>query len=431
MEEKIPGYCTITYRLRLYTDHMDYLKLTKEVYNEIILKYYNLLLDNIELLNLSNQYCLRELEKLTSVSLSKDEKDIPAYFRRAGINNAIGSARSYIALLKNFKEDSLKEKSKEESKTSKARNNANNQVAEKITNKNSIKKEPSRAVSFNASPVYYKGMYRNLDENNVELKLWNGEKWEWYRASIKGKKFDKEEALSPTIVIDSKFAMLHVPVKKVVEDVTPVKQRMNKENVKVLALSFSNYDNFAICVVLDKAGNFVSSKFIGGGKEYKDRTSKILAKIKKDRQTNKKLAERDHKNYWIKLNNISTTTAHKVSKEIVDFAKENDVQVISIAEQVEANEFITKKVGRYSPIYLRHKVISLLEYKAFKEGILITRVRSNYTANRCYKCRGKIKRLGKQEAICENNHRSNYYFNTAINVGLMALKKFGNIWNPT
>lgn len=395
-KEKIHGYCTITYRLRLYTDHMDYLKFTKEIYNEVILKYYKLLLENIEFLNLSNQYCLRELEKLTIISkdgsIPKNyiDLDLPVYFRRAAINHAIGSVRSHISISTNHKES-------------------------------------SPATKFDASPVYYKGMYRNLSGDSIELKLWNGTKWDWYKATIKGRTFEQEEVMSPTIVIDSKFAMLHLPIKKEVEDVTPVKFRMHEADTKVLSLSFSNYDNFAICVVLDCKGNFIKSKFIGGGNEYKDRTSKILAKIKKDRQVNTKLVERDHKNYWIKLNNISTTTAHMVSKQIVDFAKANDVKVISIAEQVEGNEFITKRVGRYSPIYLRHKIIRFLEYKAFKESILITKVRSNYTANRCYKCRSKLRRVRTQNAICENGHNSNYYFNTAMNVGLMALKKFGNI----
>lgn len=403
MEEKIPGYCTITYKLRLYTAHADYLKLTKGIYNKVILIYYNLLLENLEFLNLNNQQCLRELEKLTIESRegSKPQNyidmDLPVYFRRAAINHAIGSVRSYISILKKY-EESLDKKN-----------------------------EPSRAESFDASPLYYKGMYRNLSNESIELKLWNGEKWCWCSAKISGREFNVEDAMSPTLIIHSKYIMMHIPVKKKVEDVTPVKKRMHYKNIKVLSISFSNYDNFATCIVLDSKGNFVKSKFIKGGNEYKDKTSKILAKIKKDRRVNKKLVEKDHKTYWQKLNNISNLTAHKVSKEIIDFAKESGATVIAITEQTEENEYITKRVGRYSPIYLRHKIIEFLDYKSFKDSILITKVRSNYTANRCYKCRSKIKRIGAQNAICEEGHESNYYFNTAMNIGLMSLKKFGNI----
>ena len=66
--EKKPGYCTITYKLRLYIKHIDFINLTKDIYNQVVLFYYNLLLENIEFLNLSNQYCLRELEKITIIS---------------------------------------------------------------------------------------------------------------------------------------------------------------------------------------------------------------------------------------------------------------------------------------------------------------------------------------------------------------------------
>jgi len=398
MEEnnKSSGYCTITYKLRLYMDHIDYLILTQKIYNEIILKYYDLLLENMKFLNLSNQYCLRELEKMTIISRkgiippNYIDIDLPVYFRRAAINHAIGSVRSYMSSSKNLQESRL-------------------------------------AKSFNAPLLYYKGMYKNLSNTSVELKVWNGEDWIWNKAKINGRHFNEEEAMSPTLVINSKFVMMHLPVRKEVKDVTPVKVRMHKENINILSISFSNTNNFAICIVMDNSGKFINAKFIKGGNEYKNKTTKILSKIKIDRHINKKLTQKDHKNYWIKLNNIYTTTAHKISKKIIDYAKENNVEVIAISEQKEGNEFITRRVGKYSPIYLRHKILEFLKYKAFKESILITEQRSNYTANRCYKCRSKIIRKNTQECVCENGHKHNYYFNTSMNVGLMSLKKFGNI----
>jgi hypothetical protein len=196
--------------------------------------------------------------------------------------------------------------------------------------------------------------------------------------------------------------------------------------LELCGISFSNYDNFAICTILDKNGEFIKSKFIGGGNEYKDKTSKILALIKKHRQENSKLNSRDHKKYWEKLNKIDTYVAHKVSKEIIDFAKENDVTVISISKIEEDVNGFTNRVGKHSPIYLRRKIVTYLEYKAFKNSILITTVRQNYTASRCYKCRGKIKKQGLNY-ICEKGHKGNYYFNSSMNIGKMCLKKFGRI----
>ena len=404
------GYYTTTKRKRIYTNHLDYLKLTQDIYNETILFYYNLLFEHFEYLELSNQNCLRELEKLT-IKTKTGEKpennfdlDVPAYLRRAAINQAIGNVRIYKTNLEKYLENEQKEEKERNKKISK----------------------PNKATKFNASIVLYKGMYRELSNDSVEIKLFNGENWQWYPSKIKNLKIkETEEILSPTIVINKDYLMLHIPIKEIIEDVTPIKERMQNEHIKVCGIAFSNSDSFAICVILDEKRNLIKTKFIKGGKEYKDKTAKILSKIRKHRQQSKQYIEKDHKNYWKKLNNISEFYAHKVSKEIIDFCLENEVKVISITDMVEdANKYYTKRIGKYSPIYLRKRIIKYLSYKAYKNGIIITRVRNNYTASKCYKCRANIKR-NKLMYRCENGHKGDYFFNSAMNIGIMCLKKFG------
>ncbi len=245
-------------------------------------------------------------------------------------------------------------------------------------------------------------------------------------AKIKQSEFeDEEKLLSPTIVINKKYTMIHIPIKNEIEDITPIKERMKKEHIKVCGIAFSNSDNFAICVVIDENRKFVKAKFIKGGKQYQKKTQMILNEIKKHRQKGEKFGEKNHKKYWEKLNHISDYYSHKVSKEIVDFCKENEVEVISITDMNEdINKNFTKSVGRYSPIYLRRRIVKYLEYKAFKSSIIITRIRKNYTASKCYICRGNIKRKNL-EFECENGHKGDYFFNSAMNIAIMCLKKFG------
>lgn len=406
-KEKITGYCTTTYKLRLYINNVEYLQRTQNIYNQGILAYYNLLLENLEFLNLSNQYCLRELEKLTIINREGVkpqyyiELDMPVYLRRAAINQAIGSVRSYISRLSRYEKQGKYEQS-----------------------------EPSKTKEFNCKMVFYKGMYKDLNNSSVMLKLWNGNTWDWYKCKLKGRDFASSfETLSPTLVIHSNYIMFHIPVKQIINDVTPVKERMQDEQLKICAISFSNYDNFAICTILDNKGSFIESNFIKGGNKYKDKTSRITSEIKKHRQTNKKLTVKDHKRYWEKLKRIDDYTSQKVSKQIIDFCLENNVKVIAISKVEEDVPSFQRKVGKHSPIYLKRKIINNLEYKAFKNGLLITTVRQNYTASKCYKCRTKVKRKGELY-ICENNHTGNYYFNTAMNIGRMCLKKFGKEINP-
>ena len=133
------GYYTTTYKIRLYTNHLENFRLTNQIYNELIKKYYELIFENIEFLKLSNQKCLRELEKITIISKTGEkpknyfEQNAPLYLRRAAINQAIGQARIYLGLQKNLK-----------------------------INKNA--NAPSKATEFNFPTTFYKGMYRNFKE---------------------------------------------------------------------------------------------------------------------------------------------------------------------------------------------------------------------------------------------------------------------------
>ena len=404
------GYYTTTKRKRIYTNHIENLKLTQEIYNETILEYYNLLLEHLEYLKLSNQNCMRELEKLTIKSKTGEkpenylELDVPVYLRRAAINQAIGYVRSYSTKLENYLKNEALPKEQKQKNISK----------------------PNKANHFNSPILFYKGMYRELTNESIEIKLFNGESWKWYPAKIKGLRITEDaEILSPTIIQNKEYIMIHIPVKEVIEDVTPVKERMKQEDIRVCGIAFSNSDSFAICVVLDKERNLLKTKFIKGGKEYKDRTTKILSKIRKHRQNSKPYTEKDHKRYWQKLNNISDFYAHKVSKEIIDFCLENEVKVISITDiDEDVSKHFGKRVGKYSPIYLRKRIVKYLNYKAYKNGIIITRIRSNYTASKCYRCRAEVKKNGLKY-ICENGHKGDYFFNSAMNISIMCLKKFG------
>ena len=257
------GYYIVTQKRRLYTNYEQYIKITQEIFNETALRYFNLIFEHLEFLELSNQKCLRELEKLTLKSKNgiKPENyfdlDVPVYLRRAAINYAIGSAKTYQEKYKAYLE---------------------------TKDKNPNLKMPTK---FNASIVCYKGMYKDFAEGSLKVKLFNGKTWNWYKANIRDTNSkENNEILSPTIVLNKEYVMIHIPTKKEVKDVSPIKSRMYKKNIRVCGVAFSNSDSFAICVVIDKEKNIIKTKFIKGGNEYRKQTSiilkqsKVLAKIK-------------------------------------------------------------------------------------------------------------------------------------------------------
>ena len=408
------SHYTTTYKVRLYINHIEHLKSTNKIYNDLIKKYFDILYSKQELLEKSSFECLSELEKLTLIPKTGPrkgkipelyfEQDAPLYLRRAAINQAIGSAKSQI--------------SKE--KFAKANNHKIPSIPEKFTN----------------STIFYKGIYRNLKENAISLKLFDGEEWQWFNAKLEKFKIPKNsKILSPTIVIQKDYIMAHIPIKHAINDVTPIKLRMQGNDARTCGIVFPNVetDSFAVCVAIDKKGKFINSLFIKGATEYKYRIEKILKNIKKSRQANKNYTENNCKHKKEKISKIKNYYAHKVSKQIVDFCKENQVQIIAkpnyekIKEETkEAVMFYETEHNRRNPVGLRSKILENLQYKAYKEGILITGVVAASITNKCYKCGSTVKRENTLKFKCEKGHIGDYYFNSAMNVAQRCLKKFGH-----
>ena len=397
------GYYTTTYKKRLYTNNLAYFKLTQEIFDDLIKKYYEIIFQDTEVLKLSNQKCLAELERSTVLTRKGPRKgEIPKYYfkqnapvelRRAAINQAIGMARSYFEMLK-------------------------------LSEKNDKIKAPNKATTFNCSLILYKEMYKNIQKDGTfNVKLFDGENWKWFKAKFKDWNFSEEcQVLSPTIVIKKDYILAHIPIRKKIEDTTTIKERLNDKNTRICGIAFTSNNNVAVCTIIDSKGEFVKSLFVSGGSKYKHEITRILNKQKKNFSTNKNLTweKGNHKEYREKIKRIVNYYSHSISRKIVDFCKENQVRVIVIPYASKDKVYYYQKSRKNSPIYLRENITKFLEYKAFREGILTTTAMRKDKASKCYKCNGKIKSR-KLKTVCENGHEVDYYFNYAMNVALDCL----------
>ncbi len=373
--EPKPGYCITTYTLKLYTNHKSYFKLTQEKYNTVIGKYYRILLNHEEMLEKSSRECEKELAKLTGKT--KDGKkgkeyfevDMPRELKRTAMTVAIRYAKIYVSHLERAKNDETMG-------------------------------VPTKAKKFDLPVTYWGDMRKDLqDGGRFQFKLYTRrEGWKWIEVRIKDwERLRDLETLSPTIVIKKDYLMARIPVRHEVADVTPVKNRLEDNEVRVCGIAFSNSNNFAICTVLDAKGNFLKALFVSGGKEYRHRTAGILNKIYRDKCEIKQwqMIKNDHVQYWKKLHNINEYYAHDVSRKIVTFCVENKVKVIAIADfngnSADTAYYYRKKIKKYTPIYLRPKITQYLKYKAFQEGILLKLVSPINTASKCYQCRRSCK----------------------------------------
>ncbi|MBP3609562.1 MAG: transposase [Lachnospiraceae bacterium] len=406
--EKSKGFCTMTYCFRLYCTETAWLQETKKIYNEVLRFYYEILAKEPELRNQGKQQLLRELE-IISVGTKEVRNTkypvtfgkVPLYFRRAAINDAIRLYRSF--------------ESGQEHGT-------------------------KQAKSFQASPVYYKGMYKEFTKESICLKLYDGHRWNWItcRVDTCGRDFAAtERMLSPLLNIGERKTMLHVPVQETVEDVRTVKERLDAAEM-ICAVSFPGNDCMAVLVLLSSEGEFLESRFVRGGKELAHRRKRILKQIRKSRKCMggdlKTLPQEENKVLKEKIHHLTDNAAHRVSREVVSFCKDKKVSIIVVPNYkntLDLNKFGYLSATNYD--WLGRRIISYIKYKAFSEGIVTTTVSTKNISSKCYQCGAIIKKYngesqpgeryyGGKNFVCPNGHKGNTYFNAAMNIGLNFLR---------
>ena len=384
---------------------MHWLKETKAMYNRALAFYYDVISREPDIWDVPKLQMMRRLELLTIGARGEESGNIkypvpfekvPLYFRRAAINDAIrlqGSLRSGGG------------------------------------------KGAKPAEHFDASPIYYKGMYKEFTSTSVRLKVFNGDKWVWEDCTIDtcGRTMPAEDQLmSPILVLGKNRAMLHVPVKEEVEDVRTVKERLGGEE-KLCAAYFPNSDTMAVLVVLNAEGTLLKTKFINGGRELAHRKKVCLKRIEENRKSmggdREKLSAEENKALKEKIHRITDDVAHKVSREIVDFCVEQNVNILVVPNYKQSMDF--NRIGYVSATsydWLGRRIISYTRYKAFGEGIVTATASTKDIASRCYQCGEPVKKYneghrpgknfhGGKNYVCPNGHQGSSYFNSAMNVG--------------
>lgn len=390
MSEK-RGYSITTRRLRLRCGHPQWLRLTQNFYNEIEMFYYDLLLEQKDLVERNSREILRELERQSLPGREKRTPQfplpwerVPPCFRRAAANAGIAAAKS--------------------------------NVVRKCTG------------SHHSAVVYYKGMYRDFSREEITLKVWDGQTWRWMHCRLYGKDFPEDgQILSPSVVFEQEFLMLHVPVKSLNTDAASVKTRMG-DGRNVCGLQFTNTDAFAVGSVADKEGKELALRFFDGGKEYSHYCGMVLDRLEKSRRfLGDRNEGRPNQRHWLHLKNLSEHYAHKISREIVDFCQEQNASVIAVPRfDREYSRYVMTGSGDWSPIHLSTRIRKYLQYKAWMAGIILIEVNAGGIGSTCSICNGEIVETDKKTGriLCANGHHGNRYLNAARNLSRKCREQF-------
>jgi IS605 OrfB family transposase len=394
---------------------------TKELFNKVCRFYFEVIQDHEKILELSNKEALTALESLTHKTKQNPNPvnplpyNVPAMFRRAAINAAVGAARSFYSSLDKYKAQKDKALAK----------------GKKFT-----KRPPVPPREWHKNVVLYKGMYKDYTDRYIMIRLYTGTSWAWVKFSISNRAVPYGWNLGcPTVVLKKNRIQLHFCIKKTFKSPGKLEKQL-KENpdFKVCAVDLNMGNSQAVCSILTVNGTKEAAFFIKGGNSLQHRRKQLLGKIAikrsqyggilpQDTQDNAKL--------WQKIKNIENYEAHRVSRRIVDFAIKHDANVI-VFEHLESLKPDKGKYSRRSntkrAYWLKAKIFKFTKYKAWSEKIITTRVNPRNTSKQCNACGKEVIRyaenseaagytMGTPLFLCECGKRGNADLNASLNIG--------------
>ena len=172
-------------------------------------------------LDLPTKEALTALETLTHATsknrapvmpLAEIAQDVPAMFRRAAINAALGSARSFYASLKKWRTRREKAEAKK---------------ARKGKRKKFTERPPVPPRTWNKSVPFYAGQWKERTGSSILLKVWTGTCWSWIKVRTFGRALpDGVEMGSPCLVRRGKRWWLHTPLEKKFSSPATIEQQV-------------------------------------------------------------------------------------------------------------------------------------------------------------------------------------------------------------
>ena len=384
------GYSIRTWRMRLVCPEPIWLDRTEEYFQNVVEFYYHLLRQHEELWNSSLFDIQRSLELLTLAGRDGRQPTnplpmgkVPVYLRRAAINKASATVKSTQELQSGFPE------------------------------------------KLEAKVTFFKGMYSDLTDRSICLKLWNGEKWIWTDCNLKGRPFPQDgQLMSPTLVKEGRRYLLNIPVKQENSDARTAKERM-AAGEKICAVTFTNQDALTVCCVLNSDGAKENVFFVRGGAEYAHRCRQVTDKIKKSEASGSSGSSAiPNSRYWMKLKNLNDFYSHSISRQVINYTIKQGAKIIVLPEyEKEYSRILMSKAGNFSPIHLSTAIREKIKYKAWQEGLVVVELQQHNISSTCAACGASIHKKG-QNFVCKNGHQGNYYLNASWNLGLKCIRGF-------
>jgi IS605 OrfB family transposase len=381
---------TITQRLKYHPHHADWFAANQVLFNQVVAFYFDVIQAHEQILTLKTKEALTALETLTHTTeknpnpvlpLSSIGQDIPAMFRRAAINAALGSAKSFQGNLKRWR--TSREKMLASGKT--------------FTDR-----PPAPPRTWNKSVPFYAGLWRERTENSVLLKVWTGACWSWIKVRISGRDLPAGYAVgSPHLIRHGNAWWLHTPLEKAFEAPAKVEEQVKAQApITICAVDLNLGEHIAVCSVQNAEGTTLSTRFIGGGDVVHGFRKRALGRIARNRRKTGIIAsgEQDNAARFQKLRNRNDAEAHRISRRIVQFAAQQGASIIVF----EHLGNLKPEKGKYSrrgnlkrAYWMKGRIFQYTKYKAWAERIITSRVSPRNTSRDCARCGEQVIRYAQ------------------------------------
>ena len=422
---------TIRQSLGYQPAHAAWFAATQDLFNQVTAFYFEVIAVHEKVLDCTNKEALTVLETLTHAThknptpimpLEAIVEDIPAMFRRAAIHAALGSARSFYALLRKWK------KRKEKAQTK---------------GKQFTERPPVPPRSWNKSVTLYAGQWKERTRSSIVLKVWTGTCWSWIKVRISGRELPEDVELgSPALIRRGDQWWLHTPLEKqFASPGTIEKQVTTHAHTTMCAVDLNLEEHLAVCTIQTVEGTIQATTFIGGGRRISGFRKKQLGRIARNRRKTGMIAkgEQDNADLWRKINNVDESISHLVSARIVQFAKQHGATILVF----EHLGNLKPEKGKYSrrgnskrAFWMKGRIFKYAKYKAYSEGLLTSRVNPRNTSRECARCHSLVARYqegqptegytsGAPLVLCHQcGMRGNADRNASLVIGQRLVKRY-------